>query len=68
MAFIIQAVTSVIGGIAGYGLGGAMVFAIDGSKLDLRLPTALIGVLVGYFIGRLLSPRKKRRSAEAESE
>lgn len=68
MAFVIQAVMAVVGGVAGYAIGEAMIFAVDGSKLDLRLPVALIGVLIGYFIGRLFSPKKKRRNAEAEGE
>ncbi len=65
MGFVYPLVGAVLGAVAGQWLGHVLIFNIDGTSIDVRYIVPLLGAVVGYFIGTLFVPKKKKKSDDA---
>ena len=55
MSFLIPLIGAVIGAVAGFSLGGIVHAGYGGIAVDMRYPLLAVGILLGYFIGRMVA-------------
>jgi len=55
MSILISFLGALIGGAAGFVLGEMTQFWVDGTTFDMRMVSALLGTLIGYFAGHLVA-------------
>ncbi len=67
MAFLAQLIGAVLGGVAGFAVGGMVVAGAGDMTLDMRFILGGAGAVIGFVIGRVIGAAAEKKNTKGAS-